>query len=373
MGDEDMSTDSEDTVMTLGRRLIRWVKSHRSSTFAALTFTVSVSLALFFGISGLREPSPKMTYEILRETDVLDVRTPLKDLQITFQNDDIQAENLNLRIYAMRVMNNGETDILQTQYDQDQIWGLQVVDGRIIESRIIQSSSEYLRSKANPQVIGENIVQFEKAIIERGQFFAFNMLVVHPKDITPEIIPLGKIAGIDEIVVTWSPVEPDGPGLISELFGGGKTLQSIRAIVFFAGAAVVLGLFAMMVLAYSFLGSTLRRRKVTRSVALKAVRNQKQRDLLSEVFLHHGVTGVRDLREKLGNSERLELESTLLGTVVLAGESEFRIPPSYYAARFLEESEILVPQDGEQIGPDPEFQTHLDLFLEELNNSRFIL
>tara|TARA_B000000460_G_scaffold60603_1_gene40769 strand:- start:991 stop:1935 length:945 start_codon:yes stop_codon:yes gene_type:complete len=314
-----------------------------------------------------------MTYEILRETDVLDVRTPLKDLQITFQNDDIQAENLNLRIYAMRVTNNGETDILQTQYDQDQIWGLQVVDGRIIESRIIQSSSEYLRSKANPQVIGANIVQFEKAIIERGQFFAFNMLVVHPKDITPEIIPLGKIAGIDEIVVTWSPVEPDGPGLISELFGGGKTLQSIRAIVFFAGAAVVLGLFAMMVLAYSFLGSTLRRRKVTRSVALKAVRNQKQRDLLSEVFLHHGVTGVRDLREKLGNSERLELESTLLGTIVLAGESEFRIPPSYYAARFLEESEILVPQDGEQIGPDPEFQTHLDLFLEELNNSRFIL
>ena len=141
-----MSTDSEDTVMTLGRRLIRWVKSHRSSTFAALTFTVSVSLALFFGISGLREPSPKMTYEILRETDVLDVRTPLKDLQITFQNDDIQAENLNLRIYAMRVTNNGETDILQTQYDQDQIWGLQVVDGRIIESRIIQSSSEYLLS-----------------------------------------------------------------------------------------------------------------------------------------------------------------------------------------------------------------------------------
>ena len=65
------------------------------------------------------------------------------------------------------------------------------------------------------------------------------MLVVHPKDITPEIIPLGKIAGIDEIVVTWSPVEPDVPGLISELFGGGNTLRAIRAIVFFAGAAVV--------------------------------------------------------------------------------------------------------------------------------------
>jgi hypothetical protein len=225
------------------QRLARWANEHRSGAFAALTFAVSVFLALFFGLSNLSEPDPKLTYEILRETDVLDVRTPVEDLQITFQNEDIQGENLNLRIYAMRVINNGEVDILQTQFDQDQIWGLQVDGGRVIEARPIEASSTYLNEKSNPQVVGEDIVQFDKAIVEKGQFFVFNMLVVHAKDVEPEIIALGKIAGIDEIVVTRIPVEVEGPGFLSDLFGGDWAVQLVRAILFLIGAAVILGLF----------------------------------------------------------------------------------------------------------------------------------
>ena len=125
-----------------------WAKDHRSETFAALTFVVSVSLALFFGLSNLGEPDPKLTFEIMREIDVLDVRTPVEDLQITFQNEDIQVENLNLRIYAMRVVNNGEVDILQTQFDQEQSWGRQVIDGRVIEARLNEARPNYLLCSA---------------------------------------------------------------------------------------------------------------------------------------------------------------------------------------------------------------------------------
>ena len=349
-----------------------WVKDHRSGTFAGLTFVVSVSLALFFGLANIGEPDPKMTYEILRETDVLDVRTPVEDLRITFQNQDIQGENLNLRIYAMRVVNNGEVDILQTQYDQDQIWGLQVVDGRVIEARLIEASSSYLTAKANPQVIGENIVEFDKAIVEKGQFFAFNMLVVHAKDVTPAIIPLGKIAGIDEIVLTRVPVKAEGPGFLSDLFGGGWAVQLVRAILFLMGAAVVLGLFAATVLSYSFLTAAIRRRRIGNSVVMKAMTSQKQRDLLSEVYLYHGMTGLGDLREKLGSSEGLKLEADTLGTVVLAGESEFRIPPAYYSAASLEKAEVLSRNDRRRLSADPNFQECLDLFLQELSTSRRI-
>jgi len=349
-----------------------WVKAHRSGTFAALTFAISVSLALFFGLSNLGEPDPKMTYEILRETDVLDVRTPVEDLQITFQNEDIQGENLNLRIYAMRVVNNGEVDILQTQYDQDEVWGLQVIDGRVIEARLIEAGSGYLSTKANPRVVREDIVEFDKAIVEKGKFFAFNMLVVHPKDVTPGIIPLGKIAGIDEIVVTRVPVKVEGPGFLSDLFGGGWAVQLVRAILFLMSAAVVLGLFAAAVLSYSFLTAAIRRRRIGNSVVMKTLTSQKQRDLLSEVYLHHGMAGVSDLREKLGSSERLELEAATLGTVVLAGELEFRIPPAYYSAASLEEAEMLSREDDDGLSAAPGFQERLDLFLQELSTSRRI-
>ena len=367
-----MAAVSESRLLAIIKNAGRWVKDHRSGTFAALTFAVSVSLALFFGLSNLGEPDPKMTYEILREIDVLDVRTPVEDLQITFQDEDIQGENLNLRIYAMRVVNNGEVDILQTQYDQDEVWGLQVVNGRVIEARLVESSSSYLSNKANPHVIGEEIVEFDKAIVEKGQFFAFNMLVVHPKDVTPGIIPLGKIAGIEEIVVTRVPVEVEGPGFLSELFGGGWPVQLVRAILFLLGAAVVLGLFAATVLSYSFLTAVVRRRRIGNSVVMKTLTSQKQRDLLSEVYLQHGMAGVNDLREKLGRSERLELEAATLGTVVLAGESEFRIPPAYYSAASLVEAEVLSREEEDVLSPDAGFQERLDLFLQELSTSRRI-
>ena len=355
------------------KSLARWANDHRSGAFAALTFAVSVALALFFGLSNLSELDPKMTYEIVRETDVLDVRTPVDDLQITFQNEDIQGENLNLRIYAMRVINNGEVDILQTQFDQDQAWGLQVIGGRVIEARPIEASSSYLNQKSNPRVVGENIVKFDQAIVEKGQFFAFNMLVVHSKDVTPEIVALGKIAGIDEIVVTRVPVEVDGPGFLSDLFGGGWAVQLVRAILFLIGAAVILGLFAAAVVFYAFLTATLRRRRIGNSVVMKTLSSQKQRDLLAEVYLNHGMTGVSDLREKLGSSERLELEAATLGTVVLAGDSEFRIPPAYYSAAYLEEAEALTRGEDEALTAGPEFQERLELFLQELSASRRIL
>ena len=354
------------------KSLGRWSNKHRSGAFAGLTFAVSVSLALFFGLSNLSEPDPKLTYEIVRETDVLDVRTPVEDLQITFQNEDIQGENLNLRIYAMRVINNGEVDILQTQFDQDQAWGLQVVGGRVIEARPIEASSSYLNEKSNPQVSSQNVVQFDQAIVEKGQFFAFNMLVVHAKDVTPEIVALGKIAGIDEIVVTRAPVEVEGPGFLSDLFAGGWAVQLVRAILFLMGAAVVLGLLAAAVMFYDFLTAALRRRRIENSVVVKTLTSQKQRNLLSEVYLNHGMTGVSDLREKLSSTEQLQLEAATLGTVVLAGDSEFRIPPAYYSAASLEDAEALSRDKEGALTADPEFQERLELFLQELSASKRI-
>lgn len=367
-----MAAAQESRFSTLINKAGRWAKDHRSGTFAALTFAVSASMALFFGISGFTEPDPKMTYEILRELDVLDVRTNVEDLQITFQNEDIQGENLNLRIYAMRVVNNGEIDILQTQYDQEEIWGLQVVDGRVIEARLIESSSKYLNEKINPQIVQEDVVEFDQAILEMGQFFSFNMLVLHTKGVSPDIIARGKIAGIDEIVVTRVPVEAEGPGFTAALFAGGWGVQMVRSVLFLMGATIIIGLFAASVVSYSYLNGAIRRRRVKTSVVMKTLASQKQRDLLSEVYLHHGLTGVNDLREKLFSSERLELEAATLGTVVLAGEAEFRIPPAYYSAAFLEEAEVLSCEGDDGPSADPDFQERLDLFLQELSTSHRI-
>ena len=70
------------------------------------------------------------------------------------------------------------------------------------------------------------------------------------------------------------------------------------------------------------------------------------------------------------NRSVLLLEAATLGTVVLAGESEFRIPPAYYSASSLEEAEALTRDDEDGLSADPEFQERLELFLQELSASR---
>ena len=74
----------------------------------------------------------------------------------------------------MRISNTGETDILQSHFDQTEPWGLQVVRGRLIEVRLISSTSTYLESNVKPEIkaprdpVG-SFVELQKVILERGK------------------------------------------------------------------------------------------------------------------------------------------------------------------------------------------------------------
>ena len=90
-----------------------------------------VVLALLFGAvavySVVHERRPSLVCEIDNQSDVLDLHRPLQDLKLAFRGQDIQQQNLNLRILTIRLVNRGGLDILQNQYDQEADWGLRVV------------------------------------------------------------------------------------------------------------------------------------------------------------------------------------------------------------------------------------------------------
>jgi len=159
-----------------------------------------VVLTLVFGFfavySAFHERKPNILFEITNEINVLDIRKPLEELSISFMGEDIEKRNLNLRIFTVRIENNGEVDILQNHYDADDVWGIQVNHARIIEARFMDSNSDYLKSKINPNIIEENKIEFNKIIFEKGNYFIVEILVLHMKEEYPEVISIGKIAGI---------------------------------------------------------------------------------------------------------------------------------------------------------------------------------
>jgi len=84
---------------------------------------LGVVLAVLFGVASLytafRENRPNLAVDVKNQADVLDIHRPLQDLKLSFRGQDIQQQNLNLRIFTIRVSNKARQDVLQTQYDQD--------------------------------------------------------------------------------------------------------------------------------------------------------------------------------------------------------------------------------------------------------------
>jgi hypothetical protein len=228
--------------MTLLRFLARQIERHIAA--------IGIALTIIFGVLGaysvFHERAPGLSFEILSETDVLDVRQPLTGLEILFQGVNMQEHNLNLRIVRFTVRNVGEVDILQNMYDATDIWGFRVENARIIEVRLVQANSDYLMLNVSPQLAGEDTVRFNKVIFERGKFFTVETQIIHRRDLVPELKPLGKIAGIETVRPTLISVEPVGRSIVADVLHGSPLIHVVRAMLYAvvfvltaAGVAVV--------------------------------------------------------------------------------------------------------------------------------------
>ena len=340
------------------RRFARFVLHHKRETFAVVAFAVPVFLSVFFGLSALDQRDAGMAYEILNAIDVLDVRTPVEDLKITLRGENIQQGNLNLRIYSIRVVNTGETDILQSHYDSSEIWGLQVTDGKVIEARPMSSSSDYLGRKAIPQLVGDDLVEFPKTILEEGEFFAFDMLVLHVKGQTPVISPQGKIAGIEEISVSRIPLQAKEPSFLSELFSGGWLIQMARIPLYFLGTSLVVFAGVVIIIFVSeVLPKRIRRLKASMAPALRNHGDATQREALKEAYGRWGTEGLQALKGLLDAPETIPKRG---------GPSVQLIEEFNISFRHLEEiGAITRGPAGEQV-VDAGFRETLDRLLAEL-------
>ena len=213
----------------------------------------SILIAIIFGAFGIYSTyygdQSEISYDILNEVNVLDVHKPLEDLTVSFQNEDIQKKNLNLRIMTIRIKNSGQTDILQNHYDKNDVWGFQIKNGKIIEVRLLDSNSDYLKSNLNPNSSSDNIVQFEQIIFEKGKYTTLEILLLHEKNMPPEIIPIGKIAGIDEIIVTKL-ADKDNQilnGYISDIFHGNIFIHIVRFFIYMIIFSFSIIIFALIV------------------------------------------------------------------------------------------------------------------------------
>lgn len=197
---------------------------------------IGILIAVLFGTYGLystiQEDKTEISFEVINEANVFDVHEPVNNLIISFEGEDIQEKNLNIRIITFKVQNIGNVNILQNYYDANEMWGARVNDGDIIRIKLVDSNSGYIKSNLQPRLYDTQTIEFTKTIFEKGDYFTIEILVLHDKDESPTIIPKGKIAGIDEIVAIKKPVEKEET-FINDIFQGNFLINLTRFIIFF--------------------------------------------------------------------------------------------------------------------------------------------
>ncbi len=273
-----------------------------------LKFIVSASfLSLVIGLVALYYPvrgtKVNLAVDVAAESNVMDVRTPLKDLAILFQGQDVQKESLNLRILSVRLANEGEANILENYFDSRIPWGLRIDGGRLIEARITGSNSQYLLENLHPQISEGTEVTFEKIIFDKGKYVNLELLVLHNKNVEPQVRPVGKIAGMDGIPVRNSFREHDQEGLTSKAFKGPIAVQIARTIAYF-----LIGLTTAIAVGFTAFGisripSAFKKRARLKCIGYlpkeKSDEKEKKRQVLLQIFVEDGMSGLKLARKML--------------------------------------------------------------------------
>jgi hypothetical protein len=198
----------------------RFRKLDQRNLLGLIGFILTVFSVFFAFYTFYYTKETKITFEITNQTNVLDILKPVNNLFITFQGDDIQKNNINLRSVTIKIENTGEQNILEADYDSRNIFGFKINKGEVIEAKLVGSNSEFLEQNINIQVVQPDTIKLEKIIFESNNYVLIEILVIHQKDNTPEIVPIGKIAGIDKMTVSsTSSVRPDKPFWVQTLEG----------------------------------------------------------------------------------------------------------------------------------------------------------
>lgn len=263
----------------------------------------SVTIYAFF----FQEKQINLQYEIMANSNVLDVKADISKLDIIYGGSSLKDKNENLRIINLKVVNTGSEHILNTFYDDNDPLGFRVNEGAIIEiPEVLDASNEYLRKNIVISVDSLNRVKFSKVIFESNEFFILKLLVLHKSYSNPTITSLGKVAGIKGIDVVNKIEFLEKQSFFKEVFGGNTLVQVAKAFSYFLIAVLaIIGVVGISV-AISNLKDKRKRRKILATFLAESDNEfSRMDDVIFERYKKDGAQIIRIICDLLNAEKKL--------------------------------------------------------------------
>jgi hypothetical protein len=165
---------------------------------------IGIGYAIY--VEQFREIKPEIVFDVLSNTQVLSVKEDLNKLDIIYDGQNIKEKKENLILLTIRISNEGNQSVRESDFYSKSAFGLRILEGRIAEKPLlIDASNDFLRDNLSVTYDSLNQIDINKLPFDINQSFTIKVLTICKENALPSIRPVGKITGItDDFVIRES-------------------------------------------------------------------------------------------------------------------------------------------------------------------------
>jgi len=167
-----------------------------SSSFMAILAILGVIFAFYQTF--YYERRGEITVTITPPAKVLDISKDVGGLDVSYAGENLRDSKKTLWVVSATIRNDGNAEIRKGDFDENDLLGFLIDNGKIVDTPSLRTSVEYLQKNLTLNQNG-NRITLAPSIIEPGDTVFVSFLVLGDEVDKPRILPLGKIAGVRSI------------------------------------------------------------------------------------------------------------------------------------------------------------------------------
>jgi LPS O-antigen subunit length determinant protein (WzzB/FepE family) len=270
-------------------------------TIRRLTQTLIILVGLISAVLGIytfffQERKFQVDYEILANTNVLDINADITKLDITYDGSSLKSNNQSLRILNLRIRNTGTESILKTYYDSKDPLSAFIEKGKVIEKpELVATSNDYIKKNLEIRFDSLGKLTFSDIILEPNEYFTIKLLILHKTNETPILHSAGKIAGVKDIPIVNLVQQNKAEKSFWEItFSGNIFSQLLRALSY--TLVVILIIVIIAITTDSISDKKRKSRRVRLSKKFKEKREYDYNKMDDAIFARFESDGIENLR-----------------------------------------------------------------------------
>lgn len=272
-----------------------------------------ILVGLISGVLGIyafyfQEKKFQVDFEILANTNVLDINADITKLDITYDSSSLKSNNQSLRIINLRIRNSGTESILKNYYDSNDPLSAFIEKGKVIEKpEVVSTSNDYIKKNLEIRFDSLNKLSFSDIILEPNEFFTIKLLILHDKNKMPILHSAGKIAGVKEIpIINLVQQNKTEKSFWEITFGGNVFTQLLRALFYTIIVVITIILIAVTVESISERKNKIKRKNLSTKFKNKREYDyNKMDDAIFYRFNNFGLENIRSYQNLLKDENRL--------------------------------------------------------------------